>query len=78
MQHAKNQSRSFKKTLPEDLGFQVDEGIVSDLNFASMYIANVTVNIVNPSSKNTVFVKGPKNQLIERSEERRVGKECLE
>lgn len=65
MQHAKNQSRSFKKTLPEDLGFQVDEGIVSDLNFASMYIANVTVNIVNPSSKNTVFVKGPRNQLIE-------------
>ncbi|CAO1442494.1 unnamed protein product [Diamesa serratosioi] len=30
-----------------------------------MFIANVTVNIVNPSSKNTVFVKGPKNQLIE-------------
>lgn len=54
-----------KKSLPEELGFQVDEGIVSDLNFANMYIANVTINIVNPSNKNAVFVKGTQNQLIE-------------
>lgn len=65
LQHVKNQSRSMKKSLPEELGFQVDEGIVSDLNFANMYIANVTINVVNPNSKNAVFVKGAQNQLIE-------------
>lgn len=54
-----------KKSLPEELGFQVDEGIVSDLNFANMYIANVTINVVSPNSKNAVFVKGTQNQLIE-------------
>lgn len=54
-----------KKSLPEELGFQVDEGIVSDLNFSNMYIANVTINVVSPNSKNTVFVKGSQNQLIE-------------
>lgn len=65
LQHVKNQSRAMKKSLPEELGFQVDEGIVSDLNFANMYIANVTINVVNPNSKNAVFVKGSQNQLIE-------------
>lgn len=54
-----------KKSLPEELGFQVDEGIVSDLNFSNMYIANVTINVVSPNSKNAVFVKGTQNQLIE-------------
>lgn len=54
-----------KKSLPEELGFQVDEGIVSDLNFANMYIANVTVNVVNPNSKNAVFIKGTQNQVID-------------
>lgn len=54
-----------KKSLPEELGFQVDEGIVSDLNFASMYIANVTVNIVSPGSKNAVFTKSSQNQFVE-------------
>jgi Cadherin domain len=55
-----------KKSLPEELGFQVDEGIVSDMNFAHMFIANVTVNIVSPNTKNAaVFVKGSQNQLIE-------------
>lgn len=54
-----------KKSLPEELGFQVDEGIVSDLNFANMYIANVTVNVVNPGSKNAVFVKNSDHQFIE-------------
>lgn len=55
-----------KKSLPEELGFQVDEGIVSDMNFANMFIANVTVNVVSPNSKNAaVFVKGSQNQLIE-------------
>lgn len=64
-QHVKNQSRSMKKSLPEELGFQVDEGIVSDLNFANMYIANVTINVVSPGSKNAVFVKSSQNQYIE-------------
>ena len=54
-----------KKSLPEELGFQVDEGIVADLNFANMYIANVTINVVNPNSKSAVFTKGTQNQLIE-------------
>jgi hypothetical protein len=54
-----------KKSLPEELGFQVDEGIVSDLNFSNMYIANVTINVVNPNSKNAVFTKATQNQLIE-------------
>lgn len=54
-----------KKSLPEELGFQVDEGIVSDLNFANMYIANVTINVVSPGSKNAVFVKSSQNQYVE-------------
>jgi hypothetical protein len=54
-----------KKSLPEELGFQVDEGIVSDLNFANMYIANVTINVVNPGSKNAVFVKSSQSQFVE-------------
>lgn len=54
-----------KKSLPEELGFQVDEGIVSDLNFANMFIANVTINIVSPGSKNAVFVKSSQNQFVE-------------
>lgn len=54
-----------KKSLPEELGFQVDEGIVSDLNFANMYIANVTINVVNPNSKSAAYVKATQNQLIE-------------
>lgn len=54
-----------KKSLPEELGFQVDEGIVSDLNFANMFIANVTVNVVSPGSKNAVFVKNSQNQFVE-------------
>lgn len=65
-QHVKNQSRSLKKSLPEELGFQVDEGIVSDLNFSSMYIANVTINVVGPGSKNSGgFMKSSQNQLVE-------------
>jgi hypothetical protein len=64
-QHVKNQSRSLKKSLPEELGFQVDEGIVSDLNFANMFIANVTVNVVSPGSKNAVFVKNSQSQFVE-------------
>jgi hypothetical protein len=51
--------------LPEELGFQVDEGIVSYLNFANMFIANVTVNVVSPGSKNAVFVKSSQNQFVE-------------
>lgn len=54
-----------KKSLPDELGFQVDEGIVSDMNFSNMYIANVTINVVNPTSKNAVFTKGGQNQMIE-------------
>lgn len=51
--------------MQEELGFQVDEGIVSDLNFSNMYIANVTINVVSPNSKNAVFVKNSQNQFIE-------------
>lgn len=54
-----------KKSLPEELGFQVDEGIVSDLNFANMYIANVTINVVTPNSKSAAYVKATQNKLIE-------------
>lgn len=56
----KNQSRQVRrKSTPEDLGFQVDEGVVSDLNLDNMYIANVTINVVNPNNKDKekVFVK---------------------
>lgn len=51
--------------MPEELGFQVDEGIVQDLNFANMYIANVTINVVSPGSKNAVFVKSSQSQFVE-------------
>jgi hypothetical protein len=42
---------------PDEFGFQVDEGVVSDLNLDNMYIANVTINVVNPNNKEKVFVK---------------------
>lgn len=56
-----------KKSFSEDLGFQVDEGIVSDLNFANMYIANVTINVVNPNSKPSaaLFMRNAHEHLIE-------------
>jgi hypothetical protein len=58
-----------KKSFSEDLGFQVDEGIVSDLNFANMYIANVTINVVNPNSNKqqsaAMFMRNAHEQLIE-------------
>lgn len=60
-----------KKSFSDDLGFQVDEGIVSDLNFANMYIANVTINVVNPnsikpsSSTGAIFMRNAHENLIE-------------
>ena len=52
-----NQTRQVRKQTPESMGFQVDEGIVSDLNYANMYVANVTINVVNPNSKEKIFMR---------------------